>query len=163
MANLYLMCGVSGAGKSTFLKKYVKNENSIIISRDEIRFSLLKEGEEYFSHENEVVKIFWEKINKELAANKNVFIDQTSLTPKSRKWLLEHVEGYKYANVIWIDSDIETCIKNNEKRKGTKEYVPIKVIYNMFERFKKPSLNEGFYRIYKYDSKNDKLSYSGVI
>ena len=88
MADLYLMMGVPGSGKSTFLKQYVNKKNSIIISRDEIRFSLLKEGEQYFSHEKEVLKIFWQRINTSLAENKNVFVDQTSLTPNSRKYLL---------------------------------------------------------------------------
>ena len=38
MANLYLMCGVPGCGKSTFLKNKIKNNNSVIISRDTIKF-----------------------------------------------------------------------------------------------------------------------------
>jgi len=159
MADLYLMCGVPGSGKSTFLKNYVKKNTSIIISRDEIRFSLLREGEEYFSHENEVVKIFWEKINNALAAGYDVFVDQTSITPRSRKWLLEHIKNYKNANIIWINETLETCLKNNEKRKGTNRYVPIDTIINMKEKFVKPSFNEGFNKIYHYTSRTNKLSY----
>lgn len=166
MADIYLMCGIPGCGKSTFLKNHVttdENSNNIIISRDEIRFSLLKNGEEYFSHEDEVVKIFWEKINNAIAANKNVFIDQTSITPNSRKWLLQHIKGYNHANIIWINEDIETCLERNKKRKGTRSYVPEKVIYDMSRKFIKPSLNEGFYRIYKYNSKDKTVTYEGVI
>ena len=81
MADLYLMCGVPGAGKSTFLKNHIKEENSAIISRDVIRFSIVKPEEDYFSHEDEVLNIFWEQINKAVAEGKNTFVDQTSLTP----------------------------------------------------------------------------------
>ena len=70
MANLYLMCGVPGAGKSTFIKKRTRLDHAVVVSRDAIRFSIVKPDEEYFSHEDEVVKIFWEQINKALAENK---------------------------------------------------------------------------------------------
>ena len=161
MANLYLMCGVPGCGKSTFLKSIIKPNNSVIISRDAIRFSIVKPDEEYFSHEDEVLEIFWNQINEALAANKTVYVDQTSLTPRARKWLLQHITGYEHANLIWIDEDLETCLERNEKRKGTRAYVPRGVIRRMFSQFIEPSLEEGFYRIFRYNSKENKLTYKG--
>lgn len=161
MADLYLMCGVPGAGKSTFLKNRVKKNTSVIVSRDAIRFSIVKPEEDYFSHEDEVLTIFWERINEALTAGKNVFVDQTSLTPKARKWLLQHVKGYDHANLIWIDEDIQTCLERNEMRRGTRAYVPRNVIHRMFSQFIEPSLDEGFYRIYHYNSKENKLTYKG--
>lgn len=161
MANLYLMCGIPGCGKSTFLKNIIKTNNSVIISRDAIRFSIVKPDEEYFSHEDEVLEIFWNQINEALAANNTVYVDQTSLTPKARKWLLQHVTGYEHANLIWIDEDLETCLERNEKRKGTRAYVPKGVIHRMFSQFVEPSLEEGFYRIFRYNSKENKLTYKG--
>ena len=152
MADLYLMMGVPGSGKTTFLKNRVTKETSIIISRDTIRFSLLKEGEEYFSHEKEVVKIFWEKINNALAEGKDVFVDQTSLTPRSRKYLLEHINGYTYANLIWINEPLTTCLERNELRRDTKAYVPRDTIKRMFDQLIEPSLDEGFNKIYVYNS-----------
>ena len=161
MADLYLMCGVPGSGKSTFLKNKIKKDTSTIISRDAIRFSIVKPEEDYFSHEDEVLEIFWKQINEALTAGKNVFVDQTSLTPKARKWLLQHVKGYDHANLIWIDEDIQTCLERNEKQRGTRSYVPRSVIRRMSKQFIEPSLDEGFYRIYRYNSKEDKLTYKG--
>ena len=161
MANLYLMCGVSGCGKSTFLKNKIKNNNSVIISRDAIRFSIVKPEEDYFSHEDEVLEIFWNQINEALAANKTVYVDQTSLTPRARIWLLQHITGYEHANLIWIDEDLETCLERNEMRRGTRAYVPRGVIRRMFSQFIEPSLEEGFYRIFRYNSKENKLTYKG--
>ena len=161
MANLYLMCGVPGAGKSTFLKNRIKKDTSVIISRDVIRFSIVKPEEEYFSHEDEVLEIFWKQINEALTTGKNVFVDQTSLTPRARKWLLQHVTGYTYANLIWIDETLETCLERNEERRGTRAYVPRSVVRRMYNQFIEPSLDEGFYRIYHYNSKEDKLTYKG--
>ncbi len=161
MADLFLMCGVPGAGKSTFLKNRIKKDTSVVISRDAIRFSIVKPEEDYFSHEDEVLTTFWKQINEALAAGKDTFVDQTSLTPKARHWLLEHVEGYDHANLIWIDEDVETCLERNELRKGTRAYVPRIILRHMNKQFVEPSLEEGFYRIYRYNSKEDKLTYKG--
>lgn len=162
MADLFLMMGCPGAGKSTFLKNKIKKDTSVIISRDTIRFSIVKPNEEYFSHEDEVLKIFWKQINEALASNKNVFVDQTSLTPKSRKYLLQNVHGYTHANLIWVNEELETCLERNEMRRGTRAYVPRSVIRRMHSQIIEPSLDEGFYRIYLYNSKEDKLTYKGA-
>lgn len=164
MGNLYLMCGLPGSGKSTFLKNRVKNkETSAIISRDKIRFALVKPEEEYFSHEKEVYTELWKKINEALIAKKDVFVDQTSLTPRARQWLLSHVYGYKNANLIWIDEDLNTCLERNELRKGTRSYVPRDVIRRMATQFIEPSLNEGFNYIFHYNSKENKITYKGGV
>ena len=157
MADIYLMCGVPGSGKSTCLKNIELEKNSIIISRDKIRYSIVKPEEDYFSHEDEVLKKFWEEINNALSAGLNVYIDQTSLTPKARKWLLQHIEGYNNAYIIWLDEELETCLERNELRAGTRAYVPRSVICRMFAQFIPPSIDEGFDAIFKYDSKNKKL------
>lgn len=51
MSTLYILCGPSGCGKSTWRNEFIKDYNNRIhyVSRDEIRFSLVKEGEDYFS------------------------------------------------------------------------------------------------------------------
>ena len=70
---LYISCGVPGSGKSTFLNK-TKGEEEVVISRDEIRFSLLKEGEAYFAHEEEVFRIFCNTIAENINKSRGIFI-----------------------------------------------------------------------------------------
>ena len=66
MTKLWVMCGVPGTGKSTWIKNNLsKFEGEVeVISRDEIRFSMVSEGEEYFSKEDEVFKEFINRIKK---------------------------------------------------------------------------------------------------
>ena len=45
MANIIMMCGLPGSGKSTYAKEH-RGEHDLYISRDLIRFSMLEEGEE---------------------------------------------------------------------------------------------------------------------
>lgn len=51
MANLILMCGVPGSGKSTWAKQHLK-PSDVYISRDEIRFSLVAENGRIFFQRN---------------------------------------------------------------------------------------------------------------
>lgn len=148
MADLILVCGCPGSGKTTWIKNNL-TEKDVHVSRDEIRFSLIKEGEEYFSHENEVYQIFWNTINEKLKSGFNVFADQTNLTPKARKYLINHIEGYDKLKIVWVDVPIEVALSRNENRKGTLAYVPPKVIRNMKASFIPPSEKEGFNSIIK--------------
>lgn len=154
MSKLFLVGGVPGSGKTYFCQHYME-PNSVHISRDSIRFSLLNKGEEYFAHEDEVYEIFWAKINEALAADKNVYADQTNLTYRSRAWLIRNVRGYSELNFIWVRTSYDLAIERNEMRKGTPQYVPIPTITSMFNRFSFPTKKEGFDHVYVFE--NNKL------
>lgn len=160
MSNLYVLCGAPGSGKSTFAKeifpKYFPNHPYKIISRDTIRFSLLKDGEKYFSHENEVYQIFWDSINKALKEGFDVIADQTSLSPNSRAFLLQHISGYEEAIAIEIKTPLKTCLTRNNERIG-KTFVPPSRVKDMYHSYKSPTIIEGFSYIYIYDSLKETL------
>lgn len=158
MSNLYIICGIPGSGKSTFAKNTFLNYNTArpykIISRDAIRFSLLKEGEGYFSHESEVYKIFWETITNALNEGFDVIADQTSLTPNARAYLLNNVSGYDETIAIEIKTTLKECLARNDKRVG-KEHVPPSVIEKMHNNYISPTIAEGFSQILTYDTEKN--------
>ena len=49
MGNLIMMMGCPGVGKSTFVKEHCPEHIDTYVSRDDIRFSIVREDEEYFS------------------------------------------------------------------------------------------------------------------
>ena len=134
---LYISSGVPGSGKSTFLKAN-KSPVERIVSRDEIRFSLLKEGEEYFSHEDEVWDIFIHSIADSINNGINTYADATHLNYFSRMKLLIALEGLcEPADVKGISFNVplDVCIERNNKRKGTKAYVPEATLRKMARSF----------------------------
>lgn len=146
MKKIWILSGLPGSGKSTWVKNRVKSEgdncSSIIVSRDEIRFNLLKDNEEYFSKEDKVFSIFINTINKALEnpSITEIFVDATHLNDKARNKVLNRLNT-NFANEIVIlifDVPLETCIERNSKRTG-RALVPTEVIVNMNKSFQKTS------------------------
>lgn len=148
MATLYVLCGIPGSGKSHFCKNH--KADAVHVSRDAIRFALLENDDDYFAHEDEVCEIFWEKINKELAAGHDVYADQTSLSFKPRHWLLSHIKIPCKKVAVYIDTPFEVCVKRNNKRVG-RERVPVYIMKNMLKSMTIPTLEEGFDDIIIYN------------
>ena len=153
--NLFILVGVSGSGKSTLAKKITKEFKTSfkIISRDEIRFSMVAENEEYFSKENEVWEKFITQIKEDLEkwSVEEVYVDATHLNIASRSKLLralgDSLKGVE-VNAIWFDLPVETCLERNENRKGTRAYVPRSAIRRMHCSMTEPQLEEGFNKVY---------------
>lgn len=149
MADLYLAVGIPGIGKSTWLKAHTKPK-VLYVSRDDIRFSLLKPGEEYFAHEKEAFRIFTDKIRKGLLAGKDVFADATHINHFSRNKLKRNISPnlYEHIYAFYFKGDLITAYKRNSNRWGTKRYVEENKIQDIYNSFEEPTIEEGFDQIF---------------
>ena len=156
MSKLYLMMRSSAdLGKSTWIKKQLKNTDAYV-SRDEIRFNLLKDNEDYFKYESEVFNIFCNRINEALN-NPNiykVFADATHLNAKSRIKVLDKLNiKPNEINVIWLKTPLDVCLKRNKQRIG-RANVPEDTIKNMYYNLEEPSNKENIDYLYIVDYKS---------
>lgn len=151
---VFVMCGPAGVGKSTWVnQRYVWDYDSLV-SRDAIRFSLLKEGDEYFEQESEVRRQFFKEIEaatdpdgKQLP---NVFVDATHLTPKARAAVRQRIKGRPYQIAVSFEVPLEVALERNKNRTG-RAYVPESAIRNMYNCYQKPTLKEGFDEVWHID------------
>lgn len=147
--HLYLMMGVPGSGKSTYAKNILKN-GDIYVSRDEIRYSLLTDEDDYFAKENEVIKTFIESVDKSLGMEEyygDVFADATHLSPKSRAQVLNQLKNKDRVSVIYLDIPLNVILERNAKRTG-RALVPEDVVRRMYNSIQLPTRAEGIESIY---------------
>ena len=149
MNKLYIVMGTPGSGKSTWIQNHL-DEHIVWVSRDDVRFSMVAEDEEYFSKEKEVFKEFVKRINENLNNGLDVFADATHLNKASRNKILRAINTKvkPEIDVIWIKTSLDNCFSRNDNRLGTRSYVPKDVIRRMFYQIEKPEFEEGFETIY---------------
>lgn len=154
--NLVLLAGVPGSGKSTWLKKHLEDGDAYV-SRDEVRFSIIKDDEDYFSHETEVFDKFIAEIEEKLNEGKRVFADATHINWASRRKVLERIH---HKDEIDIDvyvfmTSLSTCLERNSKREG-RARVPDSAIRRMSAQLTDPAHEPYKYREIKYIFENGK-------
>lgn len=138
-----------GSGKSTWIRKQLVDckYSTAHISRDAVRFSMLKDDEEYFSHETEVFNEFCKKIQEQIdMGTEAIFVDATHLNEKSRNKVLDRLN---LANVdlyaVNFNLPLEICLKQNELRRAdSRAYVPRSVIRRMAAQYVPPHEGEKY-------------------
>lgn len=143
--NLYVMIGLSGSGKSTISKILSKENNCIIVSSDDIRGEICDNGVIDQTKNNEVFKIFHNRIKMHLNNGNNVIADATNINLKSRRCILDSIKNIECNKIAYIiPKPLEQCIEDNIYR----EYpVPHHVIQKQEMNYQIPFYEEGFDKI----------------
>ena len=148
--HLVLCVGAPGSGKSTWIRNHL-GEGDAYVSRDEVRFSIVQDDEEYFSHETAVFNEFVKQIEAKLNQGYRVFADATHISWASRRKLIQKLHDKENLNVdvYVLRTSLDTCLERNEKREG-RAYVPKSVIRRMNTQMTDPANDPYNYNMIKY-------------
>ena len=134
---LWIMCGIPGSGKSTWLKNSTFAAKGIVISRDLERFALLAETDDYFAKEKIVYDNYIKHIKEAFAQTDEVFADATQLNWSSRRKLLNRLQldtsQYKIGCIVFT-TPLKICLERNAHRSGRERVLDerIKEMCNIF-------------------------------
>ena len=139
---LWIMVGLSGSGKSSIAKQIVEeNQNTLIISLDSIHEELTGKVEDQTKNE-EVFKIFYNRIRKNLENNTNVIADAINITMRSRRAIIENVKGIECHKIVYlIPKPFEQCKIDNLNRQHP---IPEGILNEQLRKFQIPFMEEGF-------------------
>jgi predicted kinase len=154
-SKVILLVGPPLSGKDTYLRTQVYSDY-VIISRDDILMSL-KDTDDYSSafntvNQKEVDKILNQKIQDSIGEKRNVIINMTNLSKKSRNRHLCKFPNIDYDKIAIVFPKLNLCdyINRNDKRKvDENKFIPVNVIQTMIENWQEITLDEGFDSIIK--------------
>ena len=152
---LILLCGLSGSGKSTWVKSLVDDYE--IISLDEIREELT--GKESNQKKNaQVVQLAKERLKVALAKKRKVVYDATNLRKDLRQKLLQLAENYgAYTEIIFFAKPLKQSKKSNRSRE---RQVGDGILTHQLDRLQLPEVQES-HRL-RYVDKNNEVIYDSL-
>ena len=157
---MIVLVGLSGCGKSTFAKEFVrmKSKNGrayTIISSDEIRKELTGNVENQQVNE-EVFNVVHRRMKESLRANKSVIIDATNLALKNRRAYFNCVKKIPCIKICYIfNVPISMCIER-QQNEDRELHLSEEILKRMEMKFEIPFMGEGWDAIHFVD-KNGKV------
>ena len=148
---LYMLIGVPGSGKSTWIANQDWTKDIPIVSSDKfIDEHAAKEGKTYNEVFADYVKIATRLMDNQVlickANNTDIIWDQTNTSVKSRKAKLDKLEGYEKIAVVFRTPEKEELDKRLAQRVG--KHIPANVMESMIANLQEPTEEEGFNEIW---------------
>ena len=153
MPTCYMLIGLPGTGKSTWIGNLYEEEQApVIISSDYFieRFAHLcgityNEAFPIVMARGIPDKFICKRLNKAIVENRDVLWDQTNLTVKSRKAKMSKLPGYTFEALVF-EKPAQEVWEKNLNRPG--KLIPKNVLNRMEQSYQPPTSDEGFIRIY---------------
>lgn len=148
MANCYILVGVPGSGKSTYLKAKVIEVATVASSDNTIETVAEEYGFTYSEAFKDLIgfatKVFERDLETAIDLNEDIAIDRTNLTPKVRKRFIDMFKkaGYTVTAVVFETPEADEWKRRLDSRSG--KFIPQTVLDSMSVNFVYPNMYEGF-------------------
>lgn len=116
MSDFFLVCGMSGGGKTTLGKQLVKwNPNLLYFDVDEY-YAKINGDERDRSNFFEVWIALYQDLHKAEMENRDVLLTTNALTVSQRQQFIEWFPTFNH-HMIWVKSPFPQCLEGNTNRK----------------------------------------------
>lgn len=157
----FILVGFVGSGKSTLSNVLKAKHNALVLSTDDyVMKKAFLSGETYNEAFEKNIKAaekeFNSSIKDAISSKRNVIIDRTNLTIKSRKKIIDKFKaaGYKVIAVVVRTSKARRDEVNHQRSLSGRE-ISDSVRNRMEKSYQEPSVYEGFDKILLIGTSNE--------
>jgi predicted kinase len=152
MSKVYVLVGVPGAGKSTWIANQEWAKDCVYVSSDKL---IDEEAERQGKTYNDVFKeyvttaisLMLDQVIAAREAGKDIIWDQTSVSVKSRKKKFSMLPDYEHIAVVFDTPPASELMRRLASRPG--KNIPWEIVSSMINNFEMPSEEEGFKEIWR--------------
>lgn len=148
MPTCYIMVGLPGAGKSTFINNKLNNikvHSSDNIIEDFAKAENKTYNDVFSDYIGQATAIFKQNVKDSIQNNETFIVDRTNLTKKSRRSIISQLP--KSYEVVAIVIEVTSYQLQQNLNNRSNKTIPPSVIENFKNIFEFPTFEEGFDRI----------------
>jgi predicted kinase len=152
MAKVYVMVGVPGSGKSTWIANQEWSKDCVIVSTDDYVEKFARRLGKTYSEVFDTVmrrciRLMMRRVNKARAEGRDIIWDQTSITLVSRIRKFNALPDYEHIAVVFDTPEWKELKRRLDSREGKR--IPRKVVKSMIHNFEMPTEEEGYKEIWR--------------
>lgn len=148
---MIMLCGIPTCGKSTFVKNLLSQPryaDAVVLSTDNYIEQVAQEQgktyDEIFKKTiSEATDFMWEQLKFAIFEGRDIIIDQTNLSRKTRKQKTSRVPADMYRKkAVYFEIPLKEALERNKHREG--KFIPESVLKSMYHSFEIPNNTEDF-------------------
>jgi len=152
MSKVYVLVGVPGSGKSTWVANQLWAKDCVYVSSDQlIEEEAARQGKTYNDifkgYVNTAVFLMLDQVIAAREEGKDIIWDQTSVSVKSRKKKFSMLPGYEHIAIVFDTPPKDVLDQRLDNRPG--KTIPWEIVSSMIDNFEMPTEEEGFKEVWR--------------
>ena len=145
MTTLYVLCGIPGAGKSTWARENRDRLRAVVVNSDDVRRDFEADGRDPWDGDLVFAEVE-RRARCLLESDRSVIVDATHYQRRFRSYLDQLGLGIDEHRVaVWFDVQREICLQRNAARTGTafgERRMTDTFVHELADAFEPPDLGE---------------------
>ena len=145
MTTLYVLCGLPGAGKSTWARENAGRLEAVVVCSDDVRRDFEADGRDPWDGDSVFAEVELRAWGL-LRADRSVVLDATHFQRRYRTYTQHVVSGIDVQRVaVWFVVPLEVCLQRNAGRNSLAfgyRRMPDEFVHALAETFEPPGSDE---------------------